>query len=122
MKLKTFMILPVIVLSTISCQEKQTERSKESLTLVAKIVAKDGKEKELEKELEALLAPTRAEKGCVHYDLHYSLEQKGAFLFHETWATKADWERHMKTPHLEAFFKKETELVESIEMSQWRKN
>jgi len=93
-----------------------------NLTLVAKITPKENKAEELKKELEALLIPVRAEKGCMHYDLHYSQEEDGVFLFHETWATVKDWDAHMESDLLKAFFAKEDELIESVDLSKWTKS
>ncbi|BDD11269.1 hypothetical protein FUAX_37010 [Fulvitalea axinellae] len=92
-----------------------------ALTLVAKITAKTGKTEEAKKTLEGLVEPTRAEKGCECYDLHESLEEEGVFLFFETWSTTEDWERHMESEHLKAFFAKKEELIESVEISKWSK-
>ena len=41
-----------------------------ALSLVARIKAKPGKEAELRQVLTALVQPTRAEEGCLTYDLH----------------------------------------------------
>jgi len=93
-----------------------------NLTLVAKITAKANKAEELKNELEDLLIPVRAEKGCMHYDLHYSQEEEGVFLFHETWSTEDDWNTHMESDLLKVFFAKEDELIESVDLSKWTKS
>ncbi|MFI3262805.1 MAG: putative quinol monooxygenase [Rikenellaceae bacterium] len=76
------------------------ESSKGSLVLFAKIKALPGKEAELEEILTSLIAPTIAEKGCEHYELHKSHLDPLKFLFHETWTTVEDWNEHMKTKHI----------------------
>ena len=70
------------------------------LTIVAIFEATSGREDDLAAALEALIAPTRAEAGCLNYDLHRDLEQPGRFLFYENWATRAHWDAHMQSPHL----------------------
>ena len=40
------------------------------LTVIAKFKAKSGSEEQLYEELRNLVAPTRAEEGCINYDLH----------------------------------------------------
>ncbi len=50
-----------------------------------------------------ILAPTRAEDGCVSYQLFIDDANPAMFIFVETWATKAAWEAHDKTPHVAAF-------------------
>ena len=58
------------------------------LTVVARFKAKPGKEEQVKRELLKLLAPTRAETGCLNYDLHESLGNPAEFLFHENWAAR----------------------------------
>ena len=83
------------------------------LTVVATLKAKPGLEKKLSDMLRTLVAPTRAEKGCLNYDMHQSDETAGVFVFHENWATRADWEAHMKSPHLVKFAAVQPDLAES---------
>lgn len=49
------------------------------LIVVAEGKAKPGKEDELRARMQSLLAPTRAEEGCIQYDMHESQEQPGVF-------------------------------------------
>lgn len=91
------------------------------LTIVARIKAKPGKEAELREVLTGLLAPTRAEEGCLGYDLHVDNEDPGLFLFYENWQTKPLWERHMGAPHLEAFKGRTDELVADWNLHQMTK-
>ncbi len=102
-----------------SLKNKKTENM-DVLVLSAKIKARAGKIEVLEKELRALIAPTRAEKGCLSYALYTSRKEEGVFLFFESWASRAEWEAHMETEHLKAFFAKEKELVEEIEIAEWK--
>ena len=48
--------------------------AQEKVTVVATIKAKPGMEKTVRAAVEALVAPTRAEAGCINYDLHQSPE------------------------------------------------
>ncbi len=50
------------------------------LTVNATLKAKDGKEEALFAVLKALVAPTRAEKGCIFYDMHKSDDEPGLFF------------------------------------------
>lgn len=74
-----------------------------SLIILAQITAAPGKEEFLHKELEKLVAPTRAEEGCVQYDLHRDNGNPGFFVFYEIWENRDLWQVHMNQPHLEAF-------------------
>lgn len=72
----------------------------DSLVLFAYNRSLPGKEKEWQKILEDLIAPTIAEKGALHYELHISKENPLDFMFHETWQTVESWNDHMVAPHL----------------------
>jgi quinol monooxygenase YgiN len=74
----------------------------QNVTVIARIRAKSGMESRLRQMLEGLLAPTRAEAGCINYDLHSSTTDTREFLFHENWASAAHLDAHFKTPHLQA--------------------
>ena len=72
----------------------------EKLTIVAIFRAEPGREDDLSAALHALIPPTRAEPGCLLYDLHRDLEDPGRFLFYETWETRVRWEAHMESAHI----------------------
>lgn len=86
------------------------------LTVVAKLKAKNGREEQLGEMLRGLVEPTRAEKGCIAYDLHRSHEDPGLFVFTETWEDRPLWEDHMKSPHLVAFGEKQGDVTESWDL------
>lgn len=73
---------------------------KESLVLFAYNRSLPGKEKKWQKILEDLIAPTLAENGALHYELHVSKNDPLDFMFHETWKTVETWNDHMAAPHL----------------------
>ena len=91
------------------------------LTIVANIYAKAGKINFVKAELLKLIEPTRAEEGCLNYDLHQDFEDPRHFLFYENWESRELWQAHMKTPHI-AELKAATEgAIEEVvlnEMSQ----
>jgi quinol monooxygenase YgiN len=49
--------------------------------------------------LEALIEPTRREKGYINYDLHQGDEDPEAFFFYENWESGG----HLAAPHLQEF-------------------
>jgi hypothetical protein len=59
------------------------------LTVIAKLKAKDVSEEQLYEELRNLVGPTRAEEGCINYDLHRSVEDPGTFMFYENWESRS---------------------------------
>ena len=82
-----------------------------TLTVVAEMSAKPGREAELRQELLKLVEPTRAEEGCIQYDLHEGSSEPGRFVFYENWRSREDLDRHLKTPHLTAFGGRAEELL-----------
>ncbi len=92
------------------------------VTLIARIHAKPGKEDETREELEALLEPTRAETGCINYDMHLSADDPALFMFHENWTDRQALDQHRATPHLKAFMEKESQLLaKPVDITLWEK-
>lgn len=73
------------------------------LTIVANIHANADKVDLVKDELLKLIPHTRAEKGCITYDLHQDNDNPAHFMFHENWESRALWQEHMKGPHLAAY-------------------
>ena len=73
------------------------------LTVIAHLRALDGQIEETKAFLMGLVSPTRAEAGCVNYDLHQDDDDPAEFTFYENWTNRAEWDKHMETPHLAAF-------------------
>jgi quinol monooxygenase YgiN len=94
----------------------------ETLTIIARVKAKPGQEARLLRELKAMLAPTRAEAGCLSYDLHQSQSDPGLFALYENWVSQAALDAHFETPYLKAIFKLVPELVEGpLDITKWTK-
>lgn len=92
------------------------------VVVIARARAKSGLEDAARQEMERLLAPTRAEAGCINYDLHQSPSDSRDFLFHETWKTFAHLEAHRASAHLKAWRAAAPKLVEgNIEVTTWTK-
>ncbi len=98
------------------CQSLILQENTMPLTVIASLKAKPGQEAALFAELSALVAPTRAEAGCILYEMHRSHENPGWFIFNELWESRPIWDAHMATPHLVAFSAKQDALVESWEL------
>lgn len=73
-----------------------------ALTILAQITAVPGKESVVRDALTNLIAPTRAEAGCIQYDLHLDNENPGFFVFFEIWESRALWQDHMVSDHIKA--------------------
>ena len=73
------------------------------LTIVANIKANPDTVELVKAELIKLIEITRAEEGCINYDLHQDNENPAHFLFHENWESRELWQTHMNAPHLAAY-------------------
>ena len=94
----------------------------QTVTVVVRLNAKPGKNAQARQELFSLLAPTRAEQGCINFDMHEAPNDPSMFLFHENWTSENDLKRHFKTLHLKRWIKlAETLLAEPLERTRWRK-
>jgi quinol monooxygenase YgiN len=92
----------------------------EKVTVLAHMRAKPGREREVKEALLGLCGPTRAEHGCINYDLHQSSSDPALFLFHENWASKGDLDAHSQSAHLQAWRKRAAELlVEPTQVTLW---
>jgi quinol monooxygenase YgiN len=74
-----------------------------NLKIVANIHAKADKIELVKAELQKLIAITRAEDGCIQYDLHQDNADPAHFLFFEIWESRELWQVHMGAPHLAAY-------------------
>ena len=73
------------------------------LTIVAHIVATEEKIELVKSELEKLVPITRAEEGCIQYDLHQDNDKPSHFLFYENWDSRELWQTHMNAQHLQQY-------------------
>jgi quinol monooxygenase YgiN len=83
------------------------------LTVVAVFQARPGKDVALGEALMAMLEPTRAEAGCVRYDLHRARASEGQWFFDEIWSSAADHAAHVARPHVQALLARAGDLYES---------
>lgn len=81
------------------------------VTVIAKIRARPGREDEVRQELLKLVEPTRAEDGCLNYDLHVSDSDPCVFVFYENWTSREALDRHAKSPHLKAWGDKQPDML-----------
>ncbi|CAM2954819.1 putative quinol monooxygenase [Vibrio rarus] len=70
------------------------------LTIVANIIAKEDKIELVKAELLKLIDVTRAEEGCINYDLHQDNENPAHFMFYENWTSRELWQIHMQAKPL----------------------
>ena len=82
-----------------------------SLRVVARITARADTVNQVRDILLTLVAPTRAEEGCVVYELLQNRSDPADFTFVEEWASDAAFERHHTTAHIRSAFPKLQALV-----------
>ena len=80
-------------------------------TLIGTVVARNETREDLQRILSAMVAPTRAEPGCINYDFHVDAEDPNVFVFYENWKSRADLDAHLKTPHLAPLIGRLDELL-----------
>ncbi|MCH7337001.1 putative quinol monooxygenase [Acinetobacter sp. NIPH 2699] len=60
-----------------------------------------------------LVEKTKAEVGCIAYDLYHDIKQKGHFVFIEEWVDRAALDQHVQSEHFQR-------LVDQIDLYQVR--
>ena|ERR1700723_21403 len=73
--------------------------------VIARAVARDGRAEELKAQLRGLIAPTRAEAGCIYYELFES-NLPGLLYFNELWESQAHLDAHAASSHFTEIFGK----------------
>ena len=74
-----------------------------SLTIVANINANADQIDLVNAKLLKLIDITRAEEGCINYDLHQGSDNTAHFLFYENWESRELWQTHMNNQHLKDY-------------------
>lgn len=88
------------------------------LTIVANIHANPDRIELVKAELEKLIPITRAEKGCINYDLHQDNDDAAHFTFCENWESRELWQTHMNAPHLAAYMAATDGAVAAFTLSE----
>ena len=81
------------------------------VTVVASFKAKPGMEGTVREAIEAVIAPTRAEPGCINYDLHQSTEDPSLYMLYENWVSKNDLDEHLAMPYLKDLIAKANDML-----------
>ena len=61
--------------------------------------------------LEGFIEPTRAEAGCVYYELMQNNADPTDFTFVEEWESNETLDAHLEAPHITAFKEKAGDLL-----------
>lgn len=73
------------------------------IVVTGRIVVKEGALKKLRPVMEAMIAASRAEAGCIEYYYGPELTDPNAFLVLEKWDSWENLDAHFEKPHLRAW-------------------
>ena len=82
-----------------------------TLTVIAKLKAKEGMEDRVKQGLSSIISPSRQEQGNVSYDVFQSESDPTIFFTHECWISKDALESHTQTSHFQQFGAESKELL-----------
>jgi quinol monooxygenase YgiN len=82
------------------------------LILAAKCIGKPERRNDIMRVTAAIVPPSRAEAGCISYEVHEQLSGENEYLFFEEWTDQAALDFHFKTPHFQEFIKEFTQLLQ----------
>jgi quinol monooxygenase YgiN len=81
-------------------QDERNESKTTEIVILATAKAKPGKEADLERALREVAAPTRAQRGCLQFELYRSAQDHASITAFERWSSKEDHERHIQGDHV----------------------
>jgi len=73
----------------------------QGIRVVASFVAKPESVAEVKRILTDMIGLTRAEAGCITYELLQNADDPTDFTFVEEWSSRADLDRHSEADHIE---------------------
>ena len=86
--------------------------------MIVKFTVKENQINFVKDALLKLLIPTRKENGCLLYELHQDRENPRIFMFYEIWESKAHWQTHDKSDHVQDFLKITKDAFESVDVNK----
>jgi len=81
------------------------------ISIIAKMIIKEGKTKEAMASIKELMYGIANEKGTVLYTMNRDRKKPNTFIFMERYIDKAALDAHTKTPHFRVFFDKHEEFL-----------
>jgi len=81
--------------------------------VVAHLISKPETVAETRAALEAFVEPTRAEPGCITYELMLNNDDPTDLTFVEEWESNETLDAHLRSPHIAAFQAREADLLGS---------
>lgn len=89
------------------------------IAITARIKVKTGTEEAARSVLSSLLKSSRADDGCISYDLHTQSEDPALFLFYERWESKSHLDKHIAAIHVKEALQK-LDLEEPTQIAVWK--
>ncbi len=80
--------------------------------IAAELAAAPGKREQLIQHCRDMLAPSRAEAGCISYRFFEDPDRPGRLLFFEEWQDQAAIDFHFATEHFQGFGERIAKLLE----------
>jgi quinol monooxygenase YgiN len=90
---------------------EEVEVTMAEVRVIARSMARRGRENLLRELLQGMLAPTRAEAGCKLYEL-YESDSEGRFYYYEIWESQAALDQHAASPHYKHLEQSITGLIQ----------
>ena len=75
-----------------------------SIIKTAFISSKKGREKELRESLREVAHKTRAEKGCIQFEIHENMDKPGEFILWEHFIDKQALDDHLNKSYTKKYF------------------
>ncbi|MEV6771433.1 putative quinol monooxygenase [Nocardia sp. NPDC051030] len=82
-----------------------------TLTAVATLQARAGKEDLVRAQALSLIEPTLAEAGNISYQPYVHPTRPGAWVVVESWASRVDFDAHLASPHMVEAFEAGADLL-----------
>jgi quinol monooxygenase YgiN len=82
-----------------------------NVIVIARVLAKSGQEKELERAWLKAVEASRKEPGCLNYKLHRAVGTPTLFVSVEKWVSQEAADAHMGTPHIQELLRLVPALV-----------
>ena len=83
------------------------------ITLIAHITSHADKADIVQTALKELAEHTRAEDGCMQFNVHRDQENQAHFMLIENWISRELWQIHMESQHLQNYLKNTDGLIDT---------
>jgi quinol monooxygenase YgiN len=87
--------------------------SEVELFLFARLHARTGNAKAVQKAIHDVQGPTRAEAGCLDYHAFQSVKDIHEFYIHSRWMNQAAFDSHVAQPHTRSFVDRVQPLIDA---------